>query len=54
MPLGLKFNAKGVIDCYEKDLEILPYGKKREIQFKMAEGDFTRFEGTWLIEQVKN
>ncbi|XWS76758.1 hypothetical protein CRYUN_Cryun01aG0205000 [Craigia yunnanensis] len=51
LPLGLKFNAKGVIDCYEKDLEILPSGKKREIQFKMVEGDFSRFEGTWLIEQ---
>ncbi|KAK6260437.1 Coenzyme Q-binding protein COQ10 [Theobroma cacao] len=51
LPLGLKFNAKGVLDCYEKDLEILPSGKKREIQFKMVEGDFTRFEGTWLIEQ---
>ncbi|KAE8662427.1 hypothetical protein F3Y22_tig00113337pilonHSYRG00046 [Hibiscus syriacus] len=51
LPLGLKFNAKGVIDCYEKDLEILPSGKKREIQFKMVEGDFIVFEGTWLIEQ---
>ncbi|MBA0605092.1 hypothetical protein Godav_017703 [Gossypium davidsonii] len=51
LPLGLKFNAKGVIDCYERDLEILPSGKKREIQFKMVEGDFTMFEGTWLIEQ---
>ena len=46
MPLGLKFNAKGVLDCYEKELEILPCGKKREIQFKMVEGDFTHFEGT--------
>ncbi|KAE8660552.1 hypothetical protein F3Y22_tig00116951pilonHSYRG00375 [Hibiscus syriacus] len=51
LPLGLKFNAKGVIDCYEKDLEILPSGKKREIQFKMVEGDFIVFEGTWLVEQ---
>ncbi|XVE77380.1 hypothetical protein DITRI_Ditri13aG0057800 [Diplodiscus trichospermus] len=51
LPLGLKFNAKGVLDCYERDLEILPSGKKREIQFKMVEGDFTLFEGTWLIEQ---
>ncbi|KAK8485878.1 hypothetical protein V6N13_015279 [Hibiscus sabdariffa] len=51
LPLGLKFNAKGVIDCYEKDLEILPSGRKREIQFKMVEGDFVVFEGTWLIEQ---
>ncbi|OMO82292.1 putative cyclase/dehydrase protein [Corchorus olitorius] len=51
LPLGMKFNAKGVIDCYEKDLVILPSGKKREIQFNMVEGDFTRFEGSWLIEQ---
>ncbi|GMJ00995.1 hypothetical protein like AT4G01650 [Hibiscus trionum] len=53
LPLGLKFNAKGVIDCYEKDLEILPSGRKREIQFKMVEGDFVVFEGTWLIEQFE-
>ncbi|GMI75962.1 hypothetical protein like AT4G01650 [Hibiscus trionum] len=52
LPFGLKFNAKGVIDCYEKDVEILPNGKKREIKFKMIEGDFTNFEGTWLIEQL--
>ncbi|KAK8639636.1 hypothetical protein V6N13_138009 [Hibiscus sabdariffa] len=52
LPLGLKFNAKGVIDCYEKDVEILPNGRKREIKFKMVEGDFTNFEGTWSIEEV--
>ncbi|KAK8499606.1 hypothetical protein V6N13_131966 [Hibiscus sabdariffa] len=52
LPLGLKFNAKGVIDCYEKDEEILPNGRKREIKFKMVEGDFTNFEGTWSIEEV--
>ncbi|PPD68312.1 hypothetical protein GOBAR_DD34809 [Gossypium barbadense] len=46
LPLGLKFNAKGVLDCYEKDVEILPHGKKREIQFKMVEGDFTKFSKT--------
>ncbi|XP_039021401.1 uncharacterized protein LOC120153536 [Hibiscus syriacus] len=51
LPLGLKFNAKGVIDCYEKDVEMIPNGKKREIKFKMIEGDFTNFEGTWLIEE---
>ncbi|XVF22225.1 hypothetical protein REPUB_Repub12eG0155200 [Reevesia pubescens] len=37
LPLGMEFNAKGVIDCFEKDLEILPSGKKCEIQFKMVE-----------------
>ncbi|XVF72872.1 hypothetical protein PTKIN_Ptkin12aG0155200 [Pterospermum kingtungense] len=53
LPMGLKFKAKAVIESYEKDVEILPSGKKREIQFKMVEGDFTCFEGTWLIEQVR-
>ncbi|KAL4323537.1 hypothetical protein GQ457_11G001920 [Hibiscus cannabinus] len=51
LPLGLKFNAKGVIECYEEDEEILPNGRKREIKFKMVEGDFTNFEGTWSIEE---
>lgn len=52
MAFGLKFNAKGTIDCYEKDLERLPFGKKRVIKFKMIEGDFELFEGEWSIEQV--
>lgn len=52
LPLGLKFNAKGVLDCYEKDLEIVPSGQRREIEFKMIEGDFQLFEGKWLIEQL--
>ncbi|GLT44814.1 hypothetical protein SLA2020_186910 [Shorea laevis] len=51
LPLGLKFNAKVVLDCYEKDLEISPFGKKRDIEFKMVEGDFQCFEGKWSIEQ---
>lgn len=50
-PLGLKFNAKAVLDCFEKDLEISPLGRKREIEFKMVEGDFQCFEGKWSIEQ---
>lgn len=53
LPFGLKFNAKGVLDCYEKDLEILPQGKKRDIDFKMIEGDFQLFEGKWSLEQVR-
>lgn len=52
LAFGIKFNAKGVLDCYEKDLEIFPSGKKRDIEFKMIEGDFQLFEGKWSIEQV--
>jgi len=51
--MGLKFNAKAVLDCYEKDLEISPFGKRREIEFKMVEGDFQCFEGKWCLEEVK-
>lgn len=52
MAFGLKFNAGGIIDCYEKELESLPFGQKRDIEFKMIEGDFQIFEGKWSIEQV--
>ncbi|KAH9731088.1 polyketide cyc domain-containing protein [Citrus sinensis] len=52
LAFGIKFNAKGVLDCYEKDLEIFPSGKKRDIEFKMIEGDFQLFEGKWSIEQM--
>ncbi|XP_074558033.1 uncharacterized protein LOC141813924 [Curcuma longa] len=48
---GLKFNAKGVLDCYERDLENLPNSRKRDIDFRMIEGDFEIFEGKWSIEQ---
>ncbi|KGN45631.1 uncharacterized protein LOC101204838 [Cucumis sativus] len=51
LAFGLKFNAKGTIDCYENDLERLPFGKRRVIKFKMIEGDFELFEGEWSIEQ---
>lgn len=51
LAFGLKFNAKGVVDCYEKDLESLPSGRKRDIEFKMIEGDFQVFEGKWSIEE---
>ncbi|XP_044493264.1 uncharacterized protein LOC123216767 isoform X2 [Mangifera indica] len=51
LPFGLKFNAKGVLDCYEKHLQNLPSGKKRDIEFKMIEGDFQFFEGKWSLEQ---
>ncbi|KAL0845832.1 hypothetical protein Bca101_019078 [Brassica carinata] len=52
LALGLKFNAKAVLDCFEKELEILPNGRRREIDFKMVEGDFQLFEGKWSIEQL--
>uniref|UniRef100_A0A2P2MZG8 Uncharacterized protein MANES_01G236200 n=1 Tax=Rhizophora mucronata TaxID=61149 RepID=A0A2P2MZG8_RHIMU len=48
---GLKFNAKATLDCYERDLEILDFGERRDIEFKMIEGDFHVFEGKWSIEQ---
>ncbi|RDX58661.1 hypothetical protein CR513_62001, partial [Mucuna pruriens] len=51
---GIKFNAKGIVDCYEKELETLPSGMKREIEFKMIEGDFQLFEGKWSILQQFN
>ncbi|XP_058185014.1 uncharacterized protein LOC131302416 isoform X1 [Rhododendron vialii] len=51
LAFGLIFNAKGTIDCYEKPLENLPSGHRREIEFKMIEGDFKLFEGKWSIEQ---
>lgn len=52
LAFGLKFNAKGIVDCYEKDLEDLPIGQRRDIEFKMVEGDFKLFEGKWSIEQM--
>lgn len=52
MAFGLIFNAKGTIDCYEKTLENLPSSQRRDIEFKMIEGDFKLFEGKWSIEQV--
>lgn len=54
MAFGLKFSAKGIVDCFEKELETLPYGQRRDIEFKMIEGDFKIFEGRWSIEQVKS
>lgn len=52
MAFGLKFEAKGVIECYEGDLENLASCQRRDIEFKMIKGDFQLFEGTWSIEQV--
>ncbi|KAL7584864.1 uncharacterized protein LOC111908763 [Lactuca sativa] len=52
LAFGLVFNAKGIVDCYEKDFERLPCGQRRDIEFKMIEGDFSLFEGKWSIEQL--
>lgn len=53
LALGFKFNAKGTIDCYEGEMEVLPAGaRRREIAFKMIEGDFKVFEGKWSVEEV--
>lgn len=52
LPLGVKFSAKAVLDCYERELQVLNSGKRRDIEFKMTEGDFQVFEGKWSIEQV--
>ncbi|KAK7330900.1 hypothetical protein VNO77_25106 [Canavalia gladiata] len=54
LAFGIKFNAKGILDCYEKELETLPSGMRREIEFKMIEGDFQLFEGKWSILQPFN
>uniref|UniRef100_A0A3N7EP18 Coenzyme Q-binding protein COQ10 START domain-containing protein n=1 Tax=Populus trichocarpa TaxID=3694 RepID=A0A3N7EP18_POPTR len=51
LAFGLKFNAKAILDCYERDLQTFTSGKKRDIEFKMTEGDFQCFEGKWSIEQ---
>lgn len=52
MALGLKFKARGVLECYEGDLEDNPFCRRRDIEFRMVEGDFQTFEGRWHIEQV--
>ncbi|KAL9348065.1 hypothetical protein Peur_059431 [Populus x canadensis] len=52
LAFGLKFNAKAILDCYERDLQTIASGEKRDIEFKMTEGDFQFFEGKWSIEQL--
>ncbi|XP_062232346.1 uncharacterized protein LOC133929548 isoform X2 [Phragmites australis] len=54
LALGFKFNAKGTIDCYEGEMEVLPAAgaRRREIAFKMIDGDFKVFEGKWSVEEV--
>ncbi|EEF47137.1 conserved hypothetical protein [Ricinus communis] len=52
LPLGMKFKSKMVLDCFEKDIEAQAAGRKRDIEFKMTEGDFKSFQGKWSIEEV--
>ncbi|KAJ3672535.1 hypothetical protein LUZ60_007256 [Juncus effusus] len=55
LALGFKFSAKGVIECYENEMEIVsPSCRRRAIDFKMVEGDFKIFKGQWSIEQVND
>ncbi|KAJ3691162.1 hypothetical protein LUZ61_020326 [Rhynchospora tenuis] len=55
LALGFKFSAKGVIECYEKEMEFVSASfRKRAIEFNMVEGDFKTFAGQWCIEQVYN
>uniref|UniRef100_A0A0E0JU81 Coenzyme Q-binding protein COQ10 START domain-containing protein n=1 Tax=Oryza punctata TaxID=4537 RepID=A0A0E0JU81_ORYPU len=53
LALGFKFNAKGTIDCYEGEMQLLPAGaRRREIAFNMIDGDFKVFEGKWSVQEV--
>ncbi|WVZ67231.1 hypothetical protein U9M48_016339, partial [Paspalum notatum var. saurae] len=54
LALGFKFNAKGTIDCFEGDLEVLPAAgaRRRDIAFTMIDGDFKLFQGKWSVEEV--
>jgi hypothetical protein len=54
LALGFKFNAKGTVDCYEGDIELLPAAgaRRREIAFNMIDGDFKLFQGKWSVEEV--
>lgn len=57
LAFGLKFNAKGIVDCYENALESIPselggQTLRRDIDFNMVEGDFEIFRGKWSLQQV--
>uniref|UniRef100_A0A0D9VAU8 Coenzyme Q-binding protein COQ10 START domain-containing protein n=1 Tax=Leersia perrieri TaxID=77586 RepID=A0A0D9VAU8_9ORYZ len=53
LALGFKFNAKGTIDCYEGELQVLPAGaRRRDIAFNMIDGDFKVFQGKWSVQEV--
>lgn len=50
--LGLKFNTKVMMEYYQRDVEVFDSGKRRDVDFKMVEGDFQVYEGKWSVEQV--
>ncbi|ERN02094.1 hypothetical protein AMTRI_Chr02g265860 [Amborella trichopoda] len=52
LAFGLKFDAKGIVECYENDVEFLSFGRRRDIDFNMVEGDFHTFRGKWSIVQA--
>ncbi|KAJ7281167.1 hypothetical protein O6H91_Y368100 [Diphasiastrum complanatum] len=52
--LGLKFQAKGVLDVQENPVQISLNRICRDIMFEMVEGDFQVFRGVWHLEQVKS
>ncbi|PRQ45015.1 putative START-like domain-containing protein [Rosa chinensis] len=57
LAFGLKFNAKGVVDCFENPLESIANDLggltlKRDIEFDMVEGDFEIFRGKWSLQQL--
>ena len=54
LAFGLKFKAKGVIVVTEKQLESIPCGVRRSIEFEMVEGDFKIFKGAWQMEEVSS
>lgn len=54
LALGFKFNAKGTVDCFEGEMELMPAAgaRRREIAFNMIDGDFKFFQGKWSVEEV--
>ena len=52
--LGLKFNAKGTIECHKGELEVLLESRerRREIAFNIVDGDFKVLEGKWCVQEV--
>ncbi|KAF7026452.1 hypothetical protein CFC21_038563 [Triticum aestivum] len=54
LTLGLKFNAKGAIECYKGEMEVLLESRARcrETAFNMIDGDFKVFQGKWSVQEV--
>jgi hypothetical protein len=56
LALGFKFNAKGTVDCFEGEMELMPDAgtpRRREIAFNMIDGDFSFFQGKWSVQEVQ-